>query len=73
MMAGKFKEYNWSDIQQLIYKDSGLDTEELQRTKGEMWYVGGFASPEHVSKTCVRVELYDKSFNERMKDHNHEN
>lgn len=69
MMSGKFREYNWRDIQRLIFADAGLTTEEEQRTHGEFWCVGGFSPPEHDRDTCVRVQVYDNPFNERIKDH----
>jgi len=69
MMAGRFKEYNWEDIQQLIYKDIGLDTDQDRRGFGQMWYVGGFQPPEHEKDTCVRVNRYDKTYSERLEDH----
>lgn len=69
MMAGKFREYNWADIQTLIYLDMGLDTPEKQRTHGQMWYVGSFSPPEHEKDTCIRVNVYDKSYSDRIKDH----
>jgi hypothetical protein len=69
MMAGKFREYNWRDIQRLIFADAGLTTEEEQRTRGEFWHVGGFSPPEHDRDTCVRVQVHDKPFSERIKDH----
>ena len=69
MMDGRFKEYNWRDIQRLIYKDSGLNTNEQQRAYGEFWNVGGFQPPENEQGTCVRVNVYAKPFGERIKDH----
>jgi hypothetical protein len=69
MMAGRFREYNWHDIVQLIYADAGMKTEGEQRTKGELWCVGGFSPPEHERDTCVRVYSYDKEFQERIREH----
>ena len=69
MMAGKFKEYNWEDIKRLIYNDVGLKTEPEQRMRGEMWYIGGFSEPEHARNTCVRLQVYDKPYGERLKEH----
>jgi len=69
MMAGQFKEYNWRDIQRLIYADVGLKTDEEQRTRGELWHIDGFAPPEHERDTCVRVQTYDKPYSERIEDH----
>lgn len=69
MMAGRFREYNWRDIQRLIYADAGLMTDEEQRTRGELWYVGGFSQPEHERDTCVRVQVHDKTFSERIEEH----
>lgn len=68
-MKGKFREYNWRDIRRLIFADAGLDTEEKQRTLGEMWYTGGFHEPEHETNTCVRLNVYDKPFGERLEEH----
>ena len=73
MMAGKFREYNWRDIQRLIFADAGLTTEVDQRTKGEMWFIGGFQSPEHDRDTCIRVSVYDEPFSKRIEDHAGEN
>jgi len=69
MMAGKFREYNWRDIQRLIFEDAGLKTEVEMRTRGEMWHVGGFVSPAHERDTCIRVQVFDKPFAERIEDH----
>ena len=69
MMAGKFREYNWNDIVKLIFEDVGLLDEPSQRTRGELWHVGGFNPPEQNKDTCVRVQVYDKPFDERFKDH----
>lgn len=69
MMSGKFKEYNWKDIQQLIYKDSGLISEEDQRTRGQIWYKGQFTEPEHILDTCVELMIYDKPYSERIQEH----
>jgi hypothetical protein len=69
MMAGKFREYNWRDIQRLIYADAGLTTEEEQRTRGQMWYCGGFAAPEHERDTCIKVNVYEKPFSVRIEEH----
>ena len=69
MMKGNFREYNWRDILRLIHADAGLSTEEQQRTLGEVWYVGKFAPPEHERDTCVRVNVYDKPFGERLQEH----
>lgn len=68
-MAGKFKEYNWRDIQRLIFADAGLITEEEQRTRGTSWCVGGFVPPEFDKDTCIRVQVYDKPYSERIEDH----
>ena len=69
MMAGKFKEYNWRDIQRLIFADVGLNAEAERRCRGEMWHVGGFVAPEHECDTCIRVQVFDKPFSERIEDH----
>ena len=69
MMDGRFKEYNWRDIQRLIFKDAGLETDEQIRTHGDFRYVAGFHQPENEQETCVRVNVYDKPFGERIKDH----
>ncbi len=69
MMSGKFREYNWNDIKRLILADAGLLTEEDQRTKGEIWYTGNFNEPGHLTDTCIGVQVYDKPFGERIKEH----
>ena len=69
MMTGKFREYNWRDIKRLILQDAGLPTDEQQRAQGEMWFCGAFQEPEHISDTVIRVQTYDKPFNERIKEH----
>ena len=69
MMSGKFREYNWRDITRLIFADAGLTTDEEQRTKGEMWCVAGFQPPTHKKDTCIRVQIYDKPFSERIEEH----
>lgn len=69
MMSGQLREYNWRDIRRLIYADAGLETGKEQRTRGELWYVGGFAPPNNERDTCVRVHAYDKPFPERMEEH----
>lgn len=68
-MQGEFKEYNWRDIERLIYADAGLTEEADCRTKGELWFVGGFNPPVHERDTCVRVNVYNKTFSERIEDH----
>lgn len=72
MMAGRFREYNWHDIVQLIYADAGLEIKGEHMTKGEFLCVGGFAPPEHERDTCVRVYSYDKEFQERTREHDGE-
>jgi hypothetical protein len=69
MMQGKFIEYNWDDIQRLILKDAGLETEEEQRTRGSLWVLGGLKTPEHSKDTCVRVQVYNKPYSERLREH----
>ena len=69
MMAGKFREYTWRDILQLIQADAGLKTDQDQRSLGEVWYCRGFAPPEQDKETIVRVNIYDKPFGERLKEH----
>jgi hypothetical protein len=70
MMAGSFREYNWDDILRLVMADSGLKTEQEQRTRGETWIVGGsLRPPEHPKDTCIRVQVYDKPFGERITEH----
>lgn len=62
MMTGKVKHYNWRDIMRLIYADAGLTTDVEQRTRGEVWFTGGFNTPEHERDTCVQVTVFDKPF-----------
>ncbi len=69
MMEGKLREYNWRDIERLIYKDVGLTNEEQRRTRGELWCVGGFSPPKHDLDTMVRVHVYDKTFSDRIREH----
>lgn len=69
MMTGKFRQYNWRDIQRLIFIDAGLKTEEHQRAMGEMWFEGGFKPPEHELNTCVKVNVFDKDFSTRTEEH----
>lgn len=69
MMAGTFREYTWRDIGRLIKADAGLKTEEEQRTRGEIWFAGGFQPPASQIDTIVRVQVYDKPFGERLKEH----
>lgn len=69
MMLGQFREYNWKDIQKLIYADAGLVTDEDRRTRGELWCVGGFRPPEHEHDTCIRLQTYDLPFSQRIKEH----
>lgn len=69
MMSGALREYNWRDIERLIFADAGLTTDEQSRTRGEFWCVGGFNHPEFELNTCVRVHVYDKPFSERIIDH----
>jgi 7-keto-8-aminopelargonate synthetase-like enzyme len=68
-MSGNFREYNWSDILKLILKDAGLEDEASQRTRGQVWYVGSFAPPTHEKDTCIRVQVYDKPYSERIQEH----
>ena len=69
MMAGKFKEYNWSDIIKLIHADAGLVSESDRLSRGQVWCVGGFAPPEKQLDTCIRVQAYDKPYSERIQEH----
>lgn len=69
MMSGSFREYNWRDILRLIMADAGLKTEEAQRVRGEAWIMGNLTPPPHETDTCVRVQVYDKSFSDRIRQH----
>ncbi len=69
MMAGRFKEYTWKDILQLIFKDSGLETESSQRTMGEMRFRTNFTPPEYDNDTVIVVQVYDEDFSTRIKKH----
>ena len=70
MMSGSFREYNWRDILSLVMKDAGLATEEEQRTRGETWIVGGSLKPPvHEADTCMRVQVYEKPYGERLREH----
>jgi hypothetical protein len=68
-MSGNFREYNWSDILKLIMKDAGLEDEVDQRTRGQVWHVGSFSPPTHEKDTCIRVQVYDKPYSERIQEH----
>lgn len=68
-MAGRFKEYTWKDILQLIFKDSGLETESSQRTMGEMRFRANFTPPEYDNDTVIVVQVYDEDFSTRIKKH----
>jgi hypothetical protein len=70
MMSGNFREYNWRDILRLVMQDAGLQTEDEQRKRGQTWIIGaGFQPPTHDTDTCIRVQVYDKPFSERVKEH----
>ena len=69
MMTGRFVEYNWQDIQRLVYGNTGLHSNDEQKDRGEMFYCGKFNEPEHTLDTCIRVNVYDKNFNERIEEH----
>jgi hypothetical protein len=69
MMTGKFVEYNWKDVEQLIMRDAGLVSEEDQRQRAQVWFVGEFSPPAQPQDTCVRVFVYDKPFDERFEEH----
>jgi hypothetical protein len=69
MMAGRFKEYNWNDIMELIYKDCGLDTPDAIGKYGQPWFVNGFNPPQSFINTIIRMQVYDKAHHERVKDH----
>lgn len=61
MKTGKFREYTWHDIMDLIYKDVGLEmAEEGQSTPVELWFTNGFNPSPDRSQTCVRVKVRDK-------------
>lgn len=61
MKTGKFREYTWGDIMDLIYKDSGLEpAEEGQSAAVELWFTNGFNPSPDRSKICVRVKMYGK-------------
>lgn len=70
MMSGSFREYNWRDILRLVMQDAGLKTEEAQRTRGETWIIGGnFTPPTNEIDSCIRVQVYDKTFSDRIREH----
>ena len=70
MMGGTFREYNWRDILRLVMADAGLKTDQDQRTRGETWIVGGsLQPPAHEADTCIRVQVYDKPFGQRIIEH----
>ena len=69
MMSGRFLEYNWRDIERLIFADAGLTTEEDRRGLGDIWISSGLDIPEDQCDTCIRVKVYDKPSIERLEDH----
>lgn len=50
-------------------QDAGLKTGEDQRVRGETWIMGNLTPPKYDSDTCIRVQVYDKSFSDRIKEH----
>ena len=68
-MSGKFTQYSWADIEKLIYQDMGLRAESEQRTKGEIWFVGNFSPPESPDDFILRVQVFDKTYSDRLKEH----
>ena len=69
MMEGKFREYSVKDIERLIYRDAGLESELDQRQKGEIWYCGNFEPPKNTDEVCMRVKVYALPFQERLENH----
>jgi hypothetical protein len=70
MMSGSFREYNWKDILRLVMKDAGLDSEADQRSRGQAWVTGaGLTPPKCDTDTCIRINVYDKSFEQRSREH----
>jgi len=73
MMAGKFRQYNWRDIQRLLFVNAGLTTDEEQRTRGEILLQRDFTEPKCHLDTCLHVRVYDEPYMERMKKHTERN
>lgn len=69
MMSGNFREYNWRDILRLVMEDAGLKTEQDRTSRGESWIYSNIQPPTHDTDTCIRVQVYDKPFGERIKEH----
>lgn len=67
-MEGRFKEYNWRDIQRLLYQDCGLEGDAVLE-KGDLWYVGGFDPPNCDRDTIIRIKIYDKDHRTRLREH----
>lgn len=64
------REYNWYDIQDLIFKDIGLPTDHEQRQRGEIRLTGCLAELVHRlgADTVVEAKCYDKNGDERIND-----
>lgn len=69
MMTGKIRHYNWNDILRLIWADAGLHSDEEARALGELWYVGKFVEPSNIRDTVIKVEVFDKPYAERLRQH----
>lgn len=69
MMNGKFVELNWRDVIRILKEYAGAKTEPDQRAKAEVWLVGDLTPPKHDTDTCIRIQVYDKPFSERIKEH----
>jgi len=59
-----FKEYTWDDIQQLIFKDVGLCTEDVQKEHGEIWCLGGFGPP--LDGRIIEVKVHERTKKQRL-------
>lgn len=67
-MKGSFYELCWNDIMRLVYEHVGVPGEEEQREFSETWWVNNFQPPDHPADKIMRVQVYNKKVEERLKD-----